>query len=74
MKRLIIADVKSNNNKGYCTGHYFALAQNYINLYQNICPVLIGGGPIYKTNFRKKDLFMLPYDCLLYTSPSPRDA
>ena len=64
MKRLIIADVKSNNNKGYCTGHYFALAQNYINLYQNRCPVLIGGGPIYKTNFRKKDLFMLPYDSI----------
>ena len=64
MKRLIIADVKSNNNKGRCTGHYFALAQNYLNLYQNECLVLVGGGPIYKSNFRKEDLFILPYDSI----------
>lgn len=64
MKRLIIADVKSNNNKGYCTGHYFALAQNYLNLYQDKCLVQIGGGPIYKSKFKEEELFILPYDSI----------
>ncbi|MEL5894353.1 hypothetical protein AAE250_12765 [Bacteroides sp. GD17] len=62
MKRLIIADVKSNNNKGHCTGHYFALAQNYLDLYQDVCLVLVGGGPVYKINFEEEDLLALPYD------------
>lgn len=62
MKRLIIADVKSHNNHGTSTGHYFALAQNYLDLYQDVCNVKVGGGPIYSTYFKNKDLFLLPYD------------
>lgn len=49
MKRLILADVKSLNIKGKSIGHYFTLAQNYIDLFGDYCQVKIAGGPIYKT-------------------------
>lgn len=62
MKRLIIADVKSYNNKGKSTGHYFAVAQNYLDLYSDCCEVKVAGGPIFKTHFNDKDMFLLPYD------------
>lgn len=62
MKRLIIADVKSINNNGKSPGHYFAVAQNYLELYSNSCDVKIAGGPIFKTHFNLNDLFLLPYD------------
>jgi len=62
MKRLIIADVKSYNNNGKSTGHYFAVAQNYQDLYSDYCEVKVAGGPIFKTKFDKKDLFLLPHD------------
>lgn len=62
MKRLIIADVKSYNKNEKSTGHYFALAQNYLNLYQNVCEVKVAGGPIFATRFKKDNLFPLPYD------------
>lgn len=64
MRRLIIADVKSNNNHGRSTGHYFALAQNYLDLYQKVCCVKVGGGPIFKSGFAPDNLFLLPYDNL----------
>ncbi len=62
MKRLIIADVKSNNNHGKNTGHYLAVAQNYLDLYSDCCEVKVAGGPIFKTHFSAKDMFLLPYD------------
>ncbi len=64
MKRLILADVKSYNNKGKSTGHYFAVAQNYLDLYSDCCKVEVAGGPIFKTHFNEKDIFSLPYDFL----------
>lgn len=69
MKRIIIADVKSNNNNGRSTGHYFSLAQNYLELYNSICNVKIAGGPIYKTKFQDTDLFKLPYDNIVGENP-----
>lgn len=62
MKRLIIADVKSYSNKGKSTGHYFAVAQNYLDLYRDYCDVKVAGGSIFKTHFDEKDIFLLPYD------------
>lgn len=62
MKRLIIADVKSYNNNGKSTGHYFAVAQNYLDLYSDCCDVKVAGGPIFKTHFNEKELLLLPYD------------
>lgn len=62
MKKLIIADVKSYNNNGKSTGHYFAVAQNYLDLYKDYCEVKVAGGDIFKTHFNPKDIFLLPYD------------
>lgn len=62
MRRLLIADVKSYNNNGKSTGHYFAVAQNYLDLYKDCCEVKIAGGDIFKTHFDLKDIFLLPYD------------
>ena len=62
MKNIIIADLKSNNNKGKSTGHYFAVAQNYFELYTKTHNVLIAGGPIYKIRFSNDKLFKLPLD------------
>lgn len=63
MKRIILADVKSVNINGKSSGHYFPLANNYLELFHNFANVKIGGGPIYKTRFKEEDLFCLPYDC-----------
>lgn len=62
MKRLIIADVKSYNNNGKNPGHYFAVAQNYLDLYSDYCKVEVAGGPIFETYFNKKNILLLPYD------------
>lgn len=64
MRRLIIADVKSLNENGKSTGHYFSVAQNYLDLYGDYCEVKVAGGQIFKTHFSGKDVFLLPYDFL----------
>lgn len=60
MKRLIIADIKSYNNNGKSTGHYYAVAQNYLDLFSDICDVKVAGGLIYQNKFSKNQLFALP--------------
>lgn len=62
MKHIVIADLKSNNNYGICTGHYYALAENYRNVFSDITTVKIAGGPIYKNKFKIDDLELLPFD------------
>ena len=62
MKRLIIADVKSQNDRGKLIGHNFYVAQNYLDNYRDYCQVKIAGGPIFKTYFDENDCFLLPYD------------
>lgn len=64
MRRLIIADVKSHNNNGKCTGHYFSVAQNYLDLFRGICDIKVAGGPIYNGRFASSDLFGLPYSSI----------
>lgn len=63
-KRLIIADVKSHSRRGKSFGHYFTLAQNYIDLYGSDYEVKVAGGPVYLTKFSKEQVFELPYDSL----------
>ena len=62
MKRIVIADIKSNNNHGVCTGHYYALASNYRDVFGDCCDVKVAGGPIYLKRFKQEDLIMLPHD------------
>lgn len=64
-KRLIIADIKSNNNHGICTGHYYAFATNYQNIFGTRCEVKIASGPIYRKKFKENDMIMLPYDYIV---------
>lgn len=61
-RRLIVADLKSYNNYGINTGHYFSLARNFQELFRDRCRVVVAGGPIYKTGFKEEELFQLPYD------------
>lgn len=70
MNRFIIADIKSPNLKGTSTGHYFAAAQNYFDLFCNHVPTLVAGGPVYKTRFKQEQMLRLPYDILLMAEPS----
>lgn len=62
MKRIVIADLKSNNNHGVCSGHYYALASNYKDVFCDCCEVKIAGGPIYLKQFKQEDLLLLPHD------------
>ena len=63
-KRLIIADIKSPNFMGKCTGHFFAVAHNYYGLFKENVETLVAGGPVYRQQF-KKELLSLPNDVLL---------
>ena len=65
MKRLVLADVKSQNDKGKSIGHYFSVAQNYLDLYSDCCQVKVAGGPMFKTRFNEKDIFQLPHDFII---------
>lgn len=61
-RKLVIADIHSNNNRGICSGHYYAVAQNYKELFSDVCDVKFASGPIYLKKFREEDMIMLPYD------------
>lgn len=56
MNRLIIADVKSASIDGKSIGHYFAVADNYIAMYEDCSEVYVAGGPIYQKRFGKQHL------------------
>lgn len=60
-KRIVIADICSKNNEGKSPGHYFPVAQNYVEMLNSHFQVLVAGGPIYKTRFELCHL-ALPYD------------
>lgn len=62
MKNLIIADIRSNNNKGICTGHYISIAKMYKKIFADYAQVKVAGGPIYNKYIEKNDLIQLPYD------------
>lgn len=60
MRRIIIADVKSFNRKGKSTGHYFTVADNYLEIFKNRCDVIVAGGPLYRERYN--ELIQLPFD------------
>ena len=60
--RLIIADIHSNNIRGVCSGHYYTVAQNYKDLFGDVCEVKLASGPIYLKNFNQEEMIMLPFD------------
>lgn len=70
MKRLIIADIKSPNNNGVSTGHFFAVADNYYRMFSGWVKTLIAGGPIYGSRLDDGQLLRLPNDVMLSGSSS----
>lgn len=60
-QKIIIADICSINKDGKSPGHYFPVAQNYIEMFHPKNQVLVAGGPIYKNRFNSCHL-ELPYD------------
>ena len=62
MKRIVIADIKSLSMDGKAIGHYFAVAQNYLDIFEGINEIKVAGGPIYKTKFNEKDLLLLKFN------------
>lgn len=60
MRRVIIADAKSFSRNGKSTGHYFTVADNYLEIFYDKCKVIVAGGPLYKERY--KELIELPYD------------
>lgn len=59
MRRILIADIKSNNIEGKSPGHYFTVAQNYVDMFSEKCESVIVGGPIYK---KFQNSLLLKYD------------
>lgn len=59
-KHIIVADIKSNCKNGVSEGHYFAVAQNYLDILSDDYEVQIAGGPIYKAKF--ENIFLLPFN------------
>lgn len=60
MYKIIIADICSINNKGVSSGHYFSVAENYLEMFPQ-ANVFVAGGPIYNNRFAKH-LIALPFD------------
>lgn len=52
--RLIVADVRSTSTDGIAAGHYFTVAQNYLDLFGAEMDVRIAGGPVYGDRFGDK--------------------
>lgn len=61
-KGLIIADLRSNNNAGKCTGHYIPVAKMYQELFKKECNVFVAGGPVYENSFSKDTFIKLPFN------------
>lgn len=62
MKRIIVADVRSNSINGISTGHYVPVAAMYKRILSNINEVKIAGGPVYTQYFKEDELLHLPYN------------
>lgn len=61
MSRIVIADICSISVANQSTGHYFAVAQNYLDIFKNSDEVWVAGGPIYNQRFAS-NLIQLPYN------------
>ena len=59
-KKVFIADILSHTFNGISTGHYFAVARNYQNIFGE--DVIIAGGPVYAKSFNREHLLELPYN------------
>lgn len=56
MCRIVIADFNTHCRQGQCLGHSFAVAANYLELFEE---AVAAGGPIYASRFTRTEI--LPY-------------
>jgi len=61
MVRIVIADMCSLCDGQQSTGHYFAVAQNYVDMFENSADVRVAGGPVYYQKF-SANIIKLPYN------------
>ena len=61
MNRIIMADIGSVSYAGGPTGHCFAVAQNYLDMFKQHDEIVVAGGPIYQHKF-SANLLQLPYN------------
>lgn len=62
MKRIIIADIKTQEIKGKVYGHYVPVAKNYIELFKNDVNVKVAAGPVFSKYFDDNELIRLPFN------------
>ena len=56
-KRIIVADICSMVIDGNAVGHYFTVAQNYLDLFKSACNVKIAGGQYIKISLKKRTCY-----------------
>lgn len=62
MKDIYIVDIRSANVNGKTEGHYYAVAENYTDVFSEYAKVFVAGGPVYADRFENN--FALPYDSI----------
>lgn len=61
MGKIVIADICSTSDANKSTGHYFSVAQNFVDMFSQSYDVRVAGGPIYNQKF-SSCLIALPYN------------
>jgi len=56
---MILADIANYNTGGKSVGHYYSVADNYLEIFPD-CK--IAGGPVYLSHYKQESLLLLPYD------------
>lgn len=62
MKKIIIADIKSQEIGGKIYGHYVPVAKNYLEIFNSITDIKVAGGPVFSKYFDKNYLLKLPFN------------
>lgn len=61
MKNIYIVDIRSNNNRGKCTGHFIPVARNFVDIFSGDFNVKVAAGPTYQGAFPCEQILPLPY-------------
>lgn len=62
MKKIIIADIKTQEIGGNVYGHYVPVAKNYLEIFNEIADIKAAAGPIFSKYFEQYKLIKLPYN------------
>lgn len=62
MKRIIIADIKTQEIGGKVYGHYVPVAKNYLEIFKEEAHIKVAAGPIFSKYFDNNEILKLPYN------------